>query len=350
MAAIDLETFPTNREDADEVKWSSIMSSKYQDGVYYALTGYNDLLVYSDQTGLQVKVKTGQVFIGGFDALSPGVITLPLLAADGTYDRIDRVVARLDRDDPSTIQLDVLTGTPALNPAVPTLTKTSTITEISLSQIRVPARASTILANNVTDNRVFTAPRGHGSALPGVMGTTTGGAGVSPFTSPIDHWHPLDPLLTRQLVQDAGEYIPAGHGAVGIGRIPADGRIVSRVEYSRLFQKFGVTYGAGDGSTTFQLPDARRCVLRGAGVDQVVGQLKGSDTVTIVPDNLPPNLGLDDRYQFVIASPFGEEHQIATSGAPGNTNVTYSTAVGTDPAVPISVIQRSIGVNWLLTT
>ena len=43
----------------------------------------------------------------------------------------------------------------------------------------------------------------------------------------------------------------------------ADGRELSREEYPRLFLHIGTTYGAGDGSTTFNLPDARARVTVG---------------------------------------------------------------------------------------
>lgn len=48
------------------------------------------------------------------------------------------------------------------------------------------------------------------------------------------------------------------------GWIIANGSAVSRVTYARLFSRIGTLYGSGDGSTTFNLPDARGVVLRGA--------------------------------------------------------------------------------------
>ena len=48
------------------------------------------------------------------------------------------------------------------------------------------------------------------------------------------------------------------------GWLIANGSAVSRVTYARLFSRVGTLYGAGDGSTTFNLPDARGVVLRGA--------------------------------------------------------------------------------------
>jgi len=47
------------------------------------------------------------------------------------------------------------------------------------------------------------------------------------------------------------------------GWIKANGAAVSRTTYAALFAKIGTTYGAGDGSTTFNLPDLRGEFLRG---------------------------------------------------------------------------------------
>ena len=45
-----------------------------------------------------------------------------------------------------------------------------------------------------------------------------------------------------------------------------DGSLISRTTYSALFGVIGETYGAGDGSTTFKLPDMRGRVGVGAGL------------------------------------------------------------------------------------
>lgn len=45
--------------------------------------------------------------------------------------------------------------------------------------------------------------------------------------------------------------------------LPCDGAEVSRTSYPLLFNKFGTKYGAGDGATTFNLPDARGMFFRG---------------------------------------------------------------------------------------
>lgn len=47
------------------------------------------------------------------------------------------------------------------------------------------------------------------------------------------------------------------------GFLKANGAAISRTTYSALFGEIGTTYGSGDGSTTFNLPDLRGEFLRG---------------------------------------------------------------------------------------
>jgi microcystin-dependent protein len=47
------------------------------------------------------------------------------------------------------------------------------------------------------------------------------------------------------------------------GWLEANGAAVSRTEYAALFAAIGVTWGGGDGSTTFNLPDLRGEFVRG---------------------------------------------------------------------------------------
>lgn len=51
------------------------------------------------------------------------------------------------------------------------------------------------------------------------------------------------------------------------GWLTCDGRVVSRTTYSLLFYCIGTTFGAGDGSTTFALPDLRGYFVRGSGTN-----------------------------------------------------------------------------------
>lgn len=56
-----------------------------------------------------------------------------------------------------------------------------------------------------------------------------------------------------------------GGAAVPAGWLDCNGAAVSRATYSALFAEIGTAYGAGDGATTFNLPDLRGRALLGAG-------------------------------------------------------------------------------------
>ena len=104
------------------------------------------------------------------------------------------------------------------------------------------------------------------SSVPIVLGATAPG----PITElPISSIMP-----TGVMVDYAGATAPAGW-------LLCYGQPVSRVTYAALFAAIGTTYGAGDGSTTFNVPDLRGAVAAGAsnmgGPDR--GNLPGGGTV-----------------------------------------------------------------------
>lgn len=74
----------------------------------------------------------------------------------------------------------------------------------------------------------------------------------------------------------------AGSGTVPAGWFVCDGHEVSRGEHPELFAAIGVTYGSGDGSTTFNLPDFRGRFLRGY-LGQLSGEI-GEEQVEGLPD------------------------------------------------------------------
>lgn len=57
-----------------------------------------------------------------------------------------------------------------------------------------------------------------------------------------------------QGVRDIGEYREAASPEARDGELKPDGSAVSRAAYPALFSAIGTLYGAGDGSTTFNLP------------------------------------------------------------------------------------------------
>lgn len=73
----------------------------------------------------------------------------------------------------------------------------------------------------------------------------------------------------------AGTVAYFGMNSAPTGWLKANGAAVSRTAYAALFAAIGTTYGVGNGSTTFALPDLRGEFLRswddGRGVDSARG-------------------------------------------------------------------------------
>jgi microcystin-dependent protein len=95
-----------------------------------------------------------------------------------------------------------------------------------------------------------------------------------------------------------GSVIPFAGSSAPTNWLLCFGQNIDRTTYSSLFSVIGTTYGVGDGSTTFALPDLRGRVV--AGVDNMggtdagrlsvantLGTATGAETVTIASANLP---------------------------------------------------------------
>jgi len=76
---------------------------------------------------------------------------------------------------------------------------------------------------------------------------------------------------------EAGDIVATAASSCPVGTIAADGSDVSRSGYPRLFSKLGTTYGTGDGSTTFGLPDYRGIFIRGVGTSSKLDYSAGGD-------------------------------------------------------------------------
>ena len=94
----------------------------------------------------------------------------------------------------------------------------------------------------------------------------------------------------RDEVDTVAARLPAGIIAAWPGNTPPDGWLVcngsaiSRTTYADLFAAIGTTFGAGDGSTTFELPDYQGDFLRGylSGTSSAIGtrQAEGLPNIT----------------------------------------------------------------------
>ena len=68
------------------------------------------------------------------------------------------------------------------------------------------------------------------------------------------------------------------------GWLICNGQAVSRTTYAALYAVIGTTYGAGDGSTTFNVPNLINRTVRGS---NSLGKTGGADTVTLTTTQMP---------------------------------------------------------------
>ena len=71
--------------------------------------------------------------------------------------------------------------------------------------------------------------------------------------------------------------LPFGGTSSPSGFLSCDGAAVSRSTYATLYAAIGTTWGVGDGSSTFNLPDLRAMFLRGTGTHGTANMAKGTD-------------------------------------------------------------------------
>lgn len=98
----------------------------------------------------------------------------------------------------------------------------------------------------------------------------------------------------------SGESVPSDHWLI------ANGQAVSRTTYADLYTLIGTRYGAGDGSTTFNLPNLQGRFPRGRDASNVLGATGGADSITLTENQIPTK----NHYHGVGEDPGGDEIQI----------------------------------------
>lgn len=87
--------------------------------------------------------------------------------------------------------------------------------------------------------------------------------------------------------EPAGIVMPFAGSVAPQGYLLCDGSAVSRTDYADLFTAIGTTYGAGDGSTTFNVPDLSGRVVLGVSQSHALGTTGGEAAHTLTESELP---------------------------------------------------------------
>jgi hypothetical protein len=77
-------------------------------------------------------------------------------------------------------------------------------------------------------------------------------------------------------VMPVGTILPYGGASAPDGWLLCNGADISRTTYADLFAVIGTIYGAGNGSSTFNIPDLRGIFLRGAGTSGKLSNANGN--------------------------------------------------------------------------
>lgn len=127
-----------------------------------------------------------------------------------------------------------------------------------------------------------------------------------------------------------------------------DGTALNRSAYAGLFAAIGTTFGAGNGSTTFNIPDAREAALVGAGQREngvedhdtyTIGQFKDDQLQNHIHGSISPGMGSGST-------------RIVTSGTEGEPLSTWNSNTET----PVSGRRgttthgKRLGVNYIIKT
>ena len=171
------------------------------------------------------------------------------------------------------------------------------VNDIALTTINSAAYPPVVADNTLTE--VLTAGNAAGGlSITGVndIALTTINSAAYPPVVPAG----LKLTPSGSLVQFAGGVIPAGW-------LLCNGNPVSRITYADLFSVISTTYGAGDGFTTFNLPNMEGRVP--VGVDTAdpnfvsLNKKGGSSTITLTPTEMPSHTHTQNSHIHYIQNP-----------------------------------------------
>lgn len=155
------------------------------------------------------------------------------------------------------------------------------------------------------------------------------------------------------------------------GWLICDGSPVSRTTYAELFSVVGTTWGSGDGSTTFNIPDLRNKTIRAVGSSYSLASTGGADSVVLTANNLPvhthaindpghthtlvnASIATTNTTAGSLGSPAPGQAYSNVNGAPLETLATVTTGItvgnNTTTADAVALVNAYVAVNYIIKT
>lgn len=149
--------------------------------------------------------------------------------------------------------------------------------------------------------------------------------------------------FSQRVIHTIGDPIITLNPVLEDNEIWLEGAEVSRTTYSNLFQVYGTTYGIGDGSTTFQLPDFRNRAIWGAnsfgyieaGLPDITGYVSSSGQ--------PGPVGgafYDTGWRNIKISNDGERDMVANFAASRSNAIYGNSSTVQPPSIKVRVKTR----------
>jgi microcystin-dependent protein len=171
---------------------------------------------------------------------------------------------------------------------------------------------------------------------------TTASGGATSATNPI-----VDVVTLR------GAMVMWGTAPAPTGWLLCDGSAVSRTTYAALFAILSTTYGVGDGSTTFNLPDLRGRVPVGknAGTFSSLGGTGGEETHTLTAAEIASHT--HNQFNGAGSFSFGSTpHFVSLGNGASDSAQLYGNGTGMQPNSPAdgahNNLQPYLTLNFII--
>lgn len=130
----------------------------------------------------------------------------------------------------------------------------------------------------------------------------------------------------------AGTVVWKASTNVPVGWLECDGRAINRADFPALFADIGVLYGAGNGSTTFNIPTQHRRTIVGRGglasatLGNTVASIGGSESHLLLTDEMPAHYHGVALAGSTIVSGIGDMSAVVKVGGTTNTSIAGANA------------------------
>jgi len=327
--AITFDTGYSIPTTSDQTNWSTAYTDRLKwDG------GSSGLTASTGRTSL------GATTIGSnlFTLTNPSAVTFPRFNADDTVSALDATNFRTAIGAGTSSTTGTVTSIATTSPITGgTITGSGTIGINASSTNTASYVVQRDASGNFSAGTITASLTGTASSATNLAG---GGAGQVPYNTGSGATSFLAAGTSGQVLTSNGSSAPTwgnvlpsgviqmfGGSVIPSGWLSCDGSAVSRSTYSALFSAIGTTFGAGNGSTTFNIPDMRGRMGMGTGTGSGLNSSgTGAPSGTAQTARTLGQWGGEETHQLTLSNIPSHSHNGSTGNAGSHTH-TFSKEV-----------------------